>query len=352
MYDIRNKTRNIHNMNGYMLAKTLGMFSYTGLPETIPAKALEKILQGHGFAFVADVGGELYALSGGLGGVPDPYGEPTQINVTNPALNLTRTYEFGEGVLVCNDSMRMGIYPLMDQYHTLLTENTINMDMLAFNSRNPATFSASDAKTQESAERYIKKLREGETAVIGDNAMFDGVKRHAGGDSGTTSITELIEYNQYLKAALLGELGINAPFNMKRERVNSGEVDQHEEALSIFVDDMKAQRDHALEKINAMFGTNIACEFAGVWREKRNGQENAENPTDPESGNNGDPEPEEVDPAADPDADPGEDPEAFEVADDEDPGEGPEADPGEDPQDDSVPEMHKLTFEVVDDEDD
>lgn len=337
MYSASDKTRNIRNMNGYMLAKTLGMFRYTGLPDTIPARALEKILQGHGFAFVADVGGELYALSGGLGGVPDPYGEPTQINVTNPALNLTRTYELGEGVLIKNDSMRMGIMPLMNQYNTLLNENAINMDMLAFNSRSPTTFSASDAKTQESAERYIKKLRDGEIAVIGDNAMFDGVKRHGSGESGNGSITELIEYNQYLKSSLLGELGINSPFNMKRERVNSGEVDQHEEALSIFVDNMKAERDDALVKINAMFGTNIACEFDGIWKEKRNGQENAENPVDTEDGNNGDPESEEVEPESDPDADPGED---------------PDADSGEDPQGDSVPEMRKLTFEAVNDEDD
>ncbi|MCS5737408.1 hypothetical protein, partial [Herbiconiux daphne] len=70
-YNYKNKTSNVKRMNRYMLAKTLSMFEWAGLPDTIPRRELERLLQTHGHAFITEVDGELYAFAGGLGGVPD-----------------------------------------------------------------------------------------------------------------------------------------------------------------------------------------------------------------------------------------------------------------------------------------
>lgn len=51
-YDYKAKTRNINQLNKYMLAKTLSMFEYQGLPETIPQRELERLLQTNGYAFI------------------------------------------------------------------------------------------------------------------------------------------------------------------------------------------------------------------------------------------------------------------------------------------------------------
>lgn len=270
MYKVNDKAKNVSNLNRYMLAKTLSMFTYRGLPETIPQKDLELLLQTKGFAFFTMVEETPYVFYGGQGGELDEYYSPTRININNPALKFNEQLNINEdGVLIKNDDMQMGLYPLLEQFHSLMVENQITLDMYSFNSRALKFFSASDDKTKESADLFIKKLKEGEFTVIGDNAMFDGVKTHTSNSSGSSSITELIEYQQYLKSSLYGELGINSPFNMKRERVNSGEVNQHEESLSIFVDNMKENRDEALKKINQKYGLNIRCEFAGVWKAKR-----------------------------------------------------------------------------------
>lgn len=304
MFDIQNKRRNIADLNNYTLAKTLTMFRYENLPDTIPARELEKLLQLGGFAFVTEVNGNLYAFSGGLGGERDEYYRPTTITVANPALGVSDTFDINaDGVLMKSDDMQLGFLPLMDKFHSLMVENQISMDLNSFNSRTLTFLSAADDKTRESAERFMKKLRDGEVSVIGDNAMFDGVKTHTGNAGSGSKITELIEYQQYLKSSLLGELGINAPFNMKRERVNSGEIDQHEESLSILVDNMKSCRVEALAAINEKYGTNITCHFAGVWGEKRNGQK--ENSLDSETNDSPDfssdfreAEPEETEPEA------------------------------------------------------
>ena len=72
-YCYKNKASNILNQNNYMLAKTLSMFEWENLPETIPYKEIERLLQTKGYAFVTKVNGELYAFTGGLGGEPDVY---------------------------------------------------------------------------------------------------------------------------------------------------------------------------------------------------------------------------------------------------------------------------------------
>lgn len=270
MFKVSDKQRNVSIQNDYMLAKTLSMFAYDGLPDTIPAVELEKLLQRNGQCFVTEVGGDLYALQGSTGGEPDPYGNDTKFIASNPALNLSEQFDIATGgVLFQNDEMSLGLLPVIERFNTLMVDNQLSMDMASFNARMQTFISASDDKTRESAQLFINKLEQGEHSVIGDNAMFDGVKSHGNSGTSGTKITELIEYQQYLKSWLFGELGINSPFNMKRERLNTGEVEQHEDSVNIFADNMYDTRQKAVEEINSMYGLNVSVEFSGVWKERR-----------------------------------------------------------------------------------
>ena len=60
-YDYKAKQHNITQLNQYMLAKTLSMFEYDGLPKTLPSRELERMLQVNGVVAVAKHDGELYA---------------------------------------------------------------------------------------------------------------------------------------------------------------------------------------------------------------------------------------------------------------------------------------------------
>ncbi|WP_267326992.1 hypothetical protein, partial [Bifidobacterium longum] len=107
-YDYKAKTKNIRQLNDYMLAKTISMFEYEGLPETIPYEELEKIIQRNGFAFITKVNGALYALSGTLGGELDAYGNPQDITISNVFLNFNKTLKIAtDGVLIRNDDMKI-----------------------------------------------------------------------------------------------------------------------------------------------------------------------------------------------------------------------------------------------------
>ena len=266
-YDYKAKTRNINQLNKYMLAKTLSMFEYQGLPETIPQRELERLLQTHGYAFITNVNGELYALSGSLAGTEkDPYGQPTTITIANVALNFNKTLDLKkDGVLLRNDDVRIGVMPLYEKCNTLLAENDVNMVMWGFNSRIQKLITAPDDKSKESADLYMKKIIDGDLSVVGDNAMFDGVKMQAPAASSGAGIQQMIEYQQYIKSALYNEIGLSSQFNMKKERLISSEVDQAEDSLFPFVYNMMENRLSGVKEINEMFGLTIDVDFGSVW---------------------------------------------------------------------------------------
>lgn len=269
MYDFKNKTQNVQQNNNYLLTKTLSMFEWEGLPETIPSKQLEKILQQNGYAFITEVEGELYAFKGSLGGELDVYENPTKITINNIALNFNRTLDVRtDGVLISSDDMKLGLLPLFNKYNFMLVENDINMMLHGYNSRLQTFISASDDKTRASAEVFIKKLVDGDLSVIGENALFDGIKAHSGASGQSNSITALTEYHQYIKGSLFNEIGLNANFNMKRERLVSGEVEAVEDSLYPFIDNMMKNRQLALEKINEKYNTNISIDYGSVWHKK------------------------------------------------------------------------------------
>lgn len=268
MYDYKNKTKNVTQSNSYMMAKTLSMFEWEGLPETIPYQELEKLLQVNGYAFVTEVAGELYAFAGGMGGLQDVYGNPTEITINNVALKFNKTLDLKkDGVLLRSDDLMLGLKPILTKYHTIMCENDINMVVHGYNGRISTMISASDDKTKTSAEAMLTKVVAGEMAVIGETALFDGVKTHQAGRQ--EPITSLIEFQQYMKASMYNEIGLNANFNMKRERLNSAEVLQNEDTIYPFVDNMMKCRLSGVEKINEMFGTEIDVDYGSVWADKK-----------------------------------------------------------------------------------
>ena len=265
-YDYKAKAKNVMIQNDYMLAKTLSMFEWENLPESIPYKELEKILQINGLAFITKVDGVLYALSGTLGGKVDAYNNPTEIIISNVGLNFNATLNINtDGVLILNDDMRLGLIPLLNRYNTFLVENDINMMMYGYNTRTQKLISASDDKTKTSAELAVKKAIDGDIAVVGESAIFDGIKVHSGANASGVSITNLTEFHQYIKGSLYNEIGLSANFNMKRERLTSGEVEVGEDSNFPYVFNMLKNRMIGIERLNKMYDLDINVDFGSVW---------------------------------------------------------------------------------------
>lgn len=279
MYNFKNKSGNIKSLNTSMLIKSASMFEYENLPDSIPSFELEKILQMKGHAFITKVDGVLYALSGGFGGIQDPYGNCKQYIISNVGLNYNATLGIeDDGVLIKSDDYMMGLLSIYDRYNTFIIENDINIMLHGYNTRTQKLISASDDKTKESAELFIKKSIDGDVAIIGENGMFEGVKLHSVPSSQSGGITSLIELQQYLKGTLFNEIGLSASFNMKRERLVSDEVTQGEDSLLVLVYNMMKCRIEAIKKLNAKYGLDIKIKYGSVWHVKDAEQAGDKNP--------------------------------------------------------------------------
>lgn len=263
---IRDKDTAVTEFMANTLAKTQSMFEYEGLPDSIPQKELERLLQTTGNAFVTSVDGVLYALSGGKGGEPDVYGRATLYTVANPALKLNKTYDIQkDGVLIENDSNGESLLPLIGRYAVLHTDGLISLNTASILTRITMLISACDDKTKQSADEFLRKIENGEFSIIGENAFFKGVNMQTAPTTNSVYITQLIELIQYYKASMYNELGLNANYNMKRERLNLGEVSMNVDVLLPYVDNMLKERQNAVTKINAMFGTEISVKLSSSW---------------------------------------------------------------------------------------
>ena len=265
-YKYDDKAKNISFSNRYTLAKTLSMFDYEGLPDTIPEQELERILQEKGLAFIYEYDSELYAFSGTLSGSKDMYNRYTEININIAKEHTVKTVKIDEGILFLNDDYSLGLLPLIEKYNSLIIENEISLMMYNYNSRIQKIISASDDITKESAESYLKDVIDGKLAVIGESKLLQDLKVQGGNIATGQSLTDLIEYNQYLKASLYNEIGIQANTNNKKERLITAEVEQNKELLYPLVNNMFTNRVKAVEELNNKYGLDVSVEYGSIWK--------------------------------------------------------------------------------------
>lgn len=256
-----------------MLNKTTKIFKYNNLPETIAVKDLETQLQVNGFCIWKEVDGKLYTFTGCLGGDPNPYYLPTIAIVANPALKYNKSLKIDEDcVVMLNDHYYQGLMPLHNKYGSMLIEAEMSLKYAIINARVPALVQADNDNTYESAREFFKKIVEGnEYGVIATKEMFDGIRTQDFYKE--PYIKDLIESIQYIKGSWYNAIGLNAAFNMKREAINEAEATLNEDILYPAIDTMLECRRIALEKVNAMYGTNIEVELDSVWSQNREHEE-------------------------------------------------------------------------------
>lgn len=267
-YDFTDKRKNIRHHIIYMLDRVMSMFEYNGLPDTMPKKMLELYMMVNGHALVLKHEDNLYVCFGGFSGEPDAYYMPKQYIVANPYLQLFKVFDIGtDCVLVKNDTMMYGLMPMFSKFASALVENELTMNMVDINSRISALIDAPDDATKASAEKYLQDIEDGKSGIIASTAFFDGIRAQPYGEHNYQRLTDLIEYEQYMKASWFNELGLNANYNMKREAITSNESQLNDDMLLPFVDDMFNCRKEQLEQINDMFDTNITIKWSSSWED-------------------------------------------------------------------------------------
>lgn len=284
------KTRTWQNLE-WLMNKTAQMFEYSGLPETMPHIALERLLQccgsvaiwrvsekyeavGYGASFnvgvPTKVGGGLYAFPYTFADAPDPYGEPYQAIIVSPGFRptISETLVINKDVVIIrNDTYYQGLYHLHKKYAKLLTEAEISLQSTLILLRDQMTFIVKNERQRSAVSAYIQSRENGEYASILAPEM--GSPLEVITNDGRSNAVELaVNGIQSIKSAWFNEIGLNPSFSLKREYTSAQEIDSNTDLLLPIIDDMYNQRKIGIENVNRLFGTNITVKKSSAWKVK------------------------------------------------------------------------------------
>lgn len=247
----------------YLLGKCHQLFQWTGLPETIDEAYLNNTLFIDGDICFTEFNGDLYALEGHQGGEIDCYHYGKHYTIANPVLGSKDVVIGSDGVVMYNsdvDKARFlggGLYSLISSTATLLADNLVSINCAQINTRVQTIVTASDDGIARAAEIVLKDKYNGKPyAVVTDDITDNTIKVNATPDS-TGTITELVELQQSIMANFYNAIGIKMNSIRKKQRMITDEINAQDNYIAVSIDEMLKSRLAAVDKINAMFGTNI-----------------------------------------------------------------------------------------------
>ena len=276
---LKNKDLLIDSYIRKFFIRTSQMFEYKNLPETLPQREIELIIQFCRVAVFTKKNDNLFVFYGGLGGQPNEYYQPTQAIVSNPYLKFSDVLklsdyikEDADAVIIWNDSAHLGMYPIFSLYAELLAECDLSTKYALVNKRFMNVLTADDDNTKESIKSMFENVENGTgygiivTKTFMEESSIDKVDM---GFHQNMDLKEINETKQYILGSFYNDIGLNANYNMKRESINESEADLNEDALLPMIDDMLRCRKIGVEQINKLFGTNIEVELSSSWKKLR-----------------------------------------------------------------------------------
>lgn len=250
-------------ISDYLLNNALSIFKYDGLPDNIKAVDLEKNLLRFGKILFTKWHDEFYIFSYSDTGRQNYLGEYTNYQVNNPYIQCNEIFSDDNAVRIFNTDTHEPLINLMGMYSELLTESYITLNMADINSRIPFFISARDNATKASAEIFVKQILDGKQGVIAEQPLFESLKINPLTDH--ENISQIVELNKFFYSDYFQKIGLTNLYNNVHDRISATETEFTATSIYPYVDNMKRNRDIAVEKINSMFGLSVSVEFSSSW---------------------------------------------------------------------------------------
>lgn len=212
-------------------------------------------------------GKKTYAVHGSPGGEPDAFKMPTRLVYSNPVLGSGELVEGKTGVLVAltpsdrlffSTSYGGGLYSLIASTAQLLADNTSSINCAQINGRVQTIFTSESSSESTAAELILKDMYIGKPYRVIPSEMLSKFAVQPIAQSVTsTMLMELVELRQYILAQFWNSIGLDANFNMKRERLITAEVEANSAALKVPIQTILDELNFGFEKVNTLFGTNL-----------------------------------------------------------------------------------------------
>lgn len=250
-------------ISDYLLNNALSIFKYDGLPDNVKAVDLEKNLLRFGKILFTKWHDEFYIFSYSDTGKQNYLGEYTHYQVNNPYIQCNEIFSDDNAVRIFNTDTHEPLINLMGMYSELLTESYLTLNMADINSRIPFFISARDNATKASAEIFVKQIQDGKQGVIAEQPLFESLRINPLTDH--ENISQIVELNKFFYSDYFQKIGLTNLYNNVHDRISATETEFTATSIYPYVDNMKRNRDIAVEKINSMFGLSVSVEFSSSW---------------------------------------------------------------------------------------
>lgn len=247
----------------YLSATAMSMFRYEGLPDNVRPEDLERMLLENGELIFTKWNDEFYIFQFSGTGKQNYLGEWDSYQVNNPYVNCNHVFTDKDAVRVRNTDNSVSLSGMLDMYSELLSESYITLNMSDVNARLSFLISAGDNATKTSAELFLKQVYEGKQGIIGSQPLLDSLSVNPLADH--KDFQSVIQLNKFYYSDFFQKIGLTNLYNNVHDRISATETQFTATSIYPFVDNMKKNREQAIEKINKLFGLNVSVEFTSSW---------------------------------------------------------------------------------------
>lgn len=283
---------------GYFMdltSKTVRMFKFDGLPETVnegylktsiiltgncalyyPKNIVNKALAPEGW----------YAVKGTLGAEPTAYYTGSEYVIANPILgseNIKLTDKrvqvfFWNTLNELFNPLTSGLYFLIDKTARVLAEIYRSTVIALKNSRVVNIFSASNSNEAKTLNKLLSAMRNGEdvfTAIQDFKAKMQ-VNPVLENAHIKDILQEFVELEQFTLAQFYHAIGVNSNYNLKRAQINNEEIMTNSYILIVSLADVLPTLQAACEEFNSKTGLSISVDYSPEWKEMQQQQNNGD----------------------------------------------------------------------------
>ena len=252
--------------------KIENIFLVKGLPEEIPVRVFNLFLFRYGKVVFYKIGSQYMVQPFTYTNVFNPYYIPLKGRVVNPYLPPKyQSWEFtlDEQCVIYNSTTDMynerpfsQVADLIWKTANQLAEIDISYYAVTRNSRLIALFTAETDLQRAEMDRVLSRMYNGCVDItMGEDIVSHIRVNPISQESSRNKLTELVEFTQYILANFYHDFGINSNYNLKREQLNSDEIDVNQEVLRMNIEDMLVSRQDAVKKINEKYGLGISIDL-------------------------------------------------------------------------------------------
>lgn len=252
----------------FLYSRIVNIFTFKNLPEEINEQAFKLFLFFRGKVIFYKIEDKYVIQPFYYTDKLDWYYVASNGRVTNPWLPVNhQNWEFklSDEAIIFNSTpdiykfdMHSIVSDLVYKTANQLAENDISYYCIQRNHRLIAIFTAGNDIQKAEANRILEKIYDGCSDIVMQDDLVTHIQVNPIAMNSTrSSITELIEFQQYILANFYHSFGINSNYNLKREQLNSNEIDVNKDVLSLNINDMLRCRQEGVKKINDKYGLNI-----------------------------------------------------------------------------------------------